>query len=314
MGEWYAKSPQLRASVERARELGERLGDEALVAMPLAVIGSAKYAAGRFREAIADLEPAVDVLERQERLAEASMAAGTTAMAHGRLGSFAAADAWLARTVRLADLSGDPKARLDADLAIGLVETERGNLRTAMEHTTSAIEQATETGNVACALVGSFFLGDQHLRLGDAKAAIPALERSSDLAAYCDAGSYVGLSQAWLAAARARNGGDLDAELAALTASLDVARANEDAHGEAEVLRHRATVLAAAPAPDWEAVFADLEAAARAFERLGARPALARTLHDHGMALEVAGRQAEATETLRRAAALFESMAITPAA
>jgi class 3 adenylate cyclase/tetratricopeptide (TPR) repeat protein len=313
MGEWYARSQAMRTSIERARALGERLGDEELTALPLGVIGSAAYGAGRFREAVADLTTAVAVLERRERLADASVFASMAAMASGRLGAFGDADAWVLRAMRLAERSGDPNAVLDADLAAGAVATERGRLEEAVAHTTRAVERATEVGNVACALVGSFFLGDQHLRLGDAAAAIPPLERSSELADYCDAGSYAGLSQAWLATARARSGGDLATELADLDATLAVARDHEDALGEAEILHHRASLVAGTPAPDWAAVFADLDAAVAAFEQLGAVPALARTLEDYARALDVAGRHDESTQVRRRAAALVDGLATSTA-
>jgi class 3 adenylate cyclase/tetratricopeptide (TPR) repeat protein len=312
MGEWYARSPALRASIERAREIGERLEDDTLLGLPLGVMGSAKHSAGRFREAVADLTSAVALLERQERLATASIFASIAAMASGRLGTFADADTWLARATSLAERSGDPNAALDADLAAGSVATERGHLRDAMEHTTRAIEQATEVGNVACALVGSFFLGDQHLRLGDAAGAIAPLEQSSRLAAYCDAGSYAGLSQAWLATARARNGGDLAAELADLEATLEVARDTRDVVGEAEILRHRASLRAGAPSPDWDEVLTDLATAAEMFERMEALPALARTLDDYGAVLQAAGRAVEALEVLHRAAGLAANLALQP--
>jgi class 3 adenylate cyclase/tetratricopeptide (TPR) repeat protein len=312
MGEWYATSPPMRTSIERALELGERLGDETLVAMPRGVIGSAEYSAGRFREAVADLTSAVTLLERQERFANASIFASIAAMANGRLGRFVDADDWVARAADLAERSGDPNAVVDSNLAAGSVATERGRLAEAMEHTRRAIEQATEVGNVACALVGSFFLGDQHLRLGDAAGAIAPLEQSRQLAAYCDAGSYAGLSQAWLATARARSGGDLAAELADLDATLGIARDNRDAVGEAEILHHRATLLAGAPAPDWGGVLADLDAALEVFERIEALPSVARILDDYGMALQAAGREDEALEVLRRAADLAEELMIEP--
>jgi class 3 adenylate cyclase/tetratricopeptide (TPR) repeat protein len=314
MGEWYARSPAMRTSIERALELGERLGDDMLVAMPRGVIGSAEYSAGRFREAVADLASAVTLLERQERLANASIFASIAAMADGRLGRFADADDWVARAADLAERSGDPNAVVDANLAAGSVATERGRLAEAMEHTRRAIEQATEVGNVACALVGSFFLGDQHLRIGDPAGAIAPLEQSSQLAAYCDAGSYAGLSQAWLATARARSGGDLVAELADLDAMLGIARDNRDAVGEAEILHHRATLLAGAPSPDWDGVFANLDAALEVFERIEALPSVARTLDDYGMALQAAGRDDESIAVLRRAAGLAEQLAIQPVA
>jgi tetratricopeptide (TPR) repeat protein len=308
IGESFVTSPQMRNSIERARELGEKLGDETLVALPLGVIGSAKHAEGRFREAIADGSKAVEILERREQFSHASIFAGGVAMSYGTLGEFTAAEEWLERSRILADKSCDPNALLDADLAYGFVESERGNLRDALEHTQRAIDQAKEVGNNACALFGSFMLGDAHLRLGEAEAAIPALEQSGDLAQYCNVGSVAALSAGWLAAARARIGGADGVE--GLTASLKAARAHGDPLGEAQIHHLRASVLASVEEPDWDAVFEDFDAAVGGFEQLGARPHLARALHDYGVALDRAGRQAEAESVLGRASDLFDTMAI----
>ena len=312
LGEWYGTSPQLRASIDIAHRIGEQLGDEELIAMPLGVSGSGRFSAGEYREAVADIGRAVDLLQRRNHLAEASAFASTAAMASGRLGDFASAAEWLARAVTLAHDSGDPNAILDSDLAAGFVDSERGKLLDAMEHTRRAIDQANDVGNVACALVGSFFLGDQHLRMGDASAAIPPLEQSSQLAEYCDAGSFAALSGAWLAAARARAGGNLLGELNQLTSSLEAATLNGDRFGAAEIMRHRATLLASQPTPDWDAVFRDLEAAVATLEDIEARPALGRALHDYGMLLEIARRPNEAAERLQRAADIFETLQIAP--
>jgi class 3 adenylate cyclase/tetratricopeptide (TPR) repeat protein len=310
LGEWYTTSPQLRASMEHARDVGERLGDEVLVAMPLGIIGTGKYTTGRFEDEIRDLERAIDLLERREQLAQASLFASVAAMAGARRGSFASAEQWLERAVELAQRSADPNALIDTDLAAGLLETERGNVGDALAHTQRAIEQANEVGNIACALVGSFLLGDQHLRLGDATAAIPALERSSELAQYCDAGSFAALSGAWLAAARARAGADLQAELERFAASLEAAQVNGDQFGAGAIHLHRATILAAQPEPDWDAVIRDFESAVAIFERIGARPALGRALHGYGMVLEIAGRDAEATAMLKRAASVLDELTV----
>jgi class 3 adenylate cyclase/tetratricopeptide (TPR) repeat protein len=307
------QSPQLERSMERALELAERLGDDTFVALPLEVSGDRAAGAGRYREAIAHHRRAVEILERRERLANPAIIAGGVAMSHAHLGEFDEADEWIARGGRLAEASGDPNAILDTDLFHGVIETERGNLEEAIEHTRRGLEQAQEIGNTDCALVGQFNLGDLHLRLGDVETAIPALEESSELAAFCNAGGFTALSQAWLAAARSRSGGDLAAELRGFEDSLETARSYGMAPGEAEIHRHRATVLAAQPDPDWDAVVADFEAAIAIYERIDARPALARTLHDFGMALDVAGRADEATAVLERAAALPEEMGLAPA-
>jgi tetratricopeptide (TPR) repeat protein len=172
------------------------------------------------------------------------------------------------------------------------------------------VEQAEAIGNTLCSLVGNFMIGDQQLRLGNPQEAIRALERSGELATYCDAGSLAGLSRAWLAAARSRIG-DLERELERFAGSLRLAREMGDRRGEGEIYRHRATALAAQLSPDWEPVVADYEASLRSFEALQARPYLARALQEYAVALQVAGRDDEARQALRRASRLFEEMGLS---
>ncbi|HEX2028650.1 MAG TPA: adenylate/guanylate cyclase domain-containing protein, partial [Nitriliruptorales bacterium] len=62
MGEWYATSAPLRASLQAARELAESLGDDPLRALPLALIGHGKLLAAEFAEAAELLEQAIPIL------------------------------------------------------------------------------------------------------------------------------------------------------------------------------------------------------------------------------------------------------------
>ncbi|HEX2029461.1 MAG TPA: hypothetical protein VHF25_15845, partial [Nitriliruptorales bacterium] len=250
-------------------------------------------------------------LERRERFADASMFAGQLSTTYARWGRFGPAERWQVRAEELAARSGDPNAVLDAALTRGGLESERGNLHEALEATRRGVEEAERIGNTLCSLVGHFMLGDQQLRLGRPADAIDALERSGELAAYCDAGTFAALSEAWVAAARAQAGeGEPDWE--EFDRALRLARDNGDRLGEGEVHRQRATALAARPQPDWDAVLADLRTAVDIFERIEAEPYLARALRDMGMALEVAGRPEPAADALRRARALLQRMASPP--
>ena len=64
-------------------------------------------------------------------------------------------------------------------------------------------------------------------------------------------------------------------------------------------------------AHDAEQMLADYDAATTAFEHMGARPYVARTLRVWGNALRSLGKTDEGDEKLRRALALFDEMGIT---
>jgi tetratricopeptide (TPR) repeat protein len=308
-GENYARSPELRASLDEALRLGEALRDDSVRALPLSLIGSARLAAGDHVGAMEALEEAVPILESLEDYADAAVAAGTLGRAYARAGDFPAARRASEASLAMADQSGDPNVVLDTRIFAGIVAGEQGNLDDAMRLTGEGVRLADEVGNTYCSLVGNFFLGDQHLRRGEAEDAVASLQRSRELAEFCDAGSIVALSDAWLGAARASLGGD---DLATFEAPLQHARLLGDRYGSGLVLQLRARARAAQPEPDWESAVGDLRAAAEDLEELGARPALARVLGDLSRALAAAGRDNEAADARRRADELAGAIGLSP--
>jgi tetratricopeptide (TPR) repeat protein len=172
------------------------------------------------------------------------------------------------------------------------------------------VQLADEVGNTYCSLVGNFFLGDQYLRRGEAESAVASLTRSRELAEFCDAGSLMSLSDAWLGAANARlvEAGDLRV----FDAPLRHARVIGDRYGESLVLQLRSRARASQPDPDWASSIDDLQSAAKHLEDLGARPALTRVLRDLGRALSEAGRGEAAADVLRRADELTRTMGMSP--
>jgi tetratricopeptide (TPR) repeat protein len=309
-GESFTTSPALRASLEEAVRLGADLGDDSIRAVPLSLIGSARLAASDHSGAIECLEQALPILESLDDYANASLTAGTLARAHARSGDFAAARQAITRSVPLAEKSGDPNVIVDVQIFSGIVAAERGDLDEAVRHTREGVELADEVGNTYCSLVGNFYLGDQYLRRGDAKTAMASLTRSRDLAEFCDAGSLMSLSDAWLGAASARlvDAGDLRA----FDAPLRHARAIGDRYGEGLVLQLRSRARASQPNPDWASSIEDLRLAATNLEELGARPALTRVLGDLGRALAEAGREEDAADLFRQAHELTRTMGMNP--
>jgi tetratricopeptide (TPR) repeat protein len=307
-GESYATSPKLRESLDEALRLGSSLGDDAVRAVPLSLIGSARLASGDHAAAIQCLAQALPILEALDDYADAALTAGTLSRAPARSGDFAAARTASERSLALAEHSGDPNVLLDNQIFSGLVAAEQGNLDLAVELTREGVRLADEVGNTYCSLVGNFYLGDQHLRRGEAAEAVASLTRSRDLAEFCDAGSLVSLSDAWLCAARARLG---DADLQPLDPPLHHTQVTGDRYAESLVLQLRARARASQPDPDWQASIDDLRCASTNLEALGARPPLARVLADLGRALVKAGRDREAAHATERADELARSMGLS---
>ena len=307
-GERYATSPKLRASLDEALRLGSALEDDSVRALPLSLIGSARLAGGDHAGAIESLEEALPILESLDDYANAALTAGTLGRAYARAGDFPAARRASEASLGLAKKSGDPNVIVDCQIFSGIVAAEQGNLDEAMRLTSEGVRLADEVGNTYCSLVGNFYLGDQHLRRGEAEDAIASLQRSRELAEFCDAGSILSLSDAWLSAARASLGAN---DLEAFEPPLQHARVGGDRYGASLVLQLRARARAAQPDADRASVIEDLREAARDLEELGARPTLARVLGDLSRALAAAGRSDEAADASDRADALAQAMGLS---
>ena len=297
-GESYVTSEALRRSLDEALRLGSELDDHRVRATPLMLIGNARFDTGDYAGAIEALEEARTLLERFEDHADAALATANLARAHARSGDFPAARAAARRAAEHADRSGDPNVVLDVRILRGIVAAEQGDLEEAERLTAKGVALADAVGNTYCSLVGNFYLGDQQLRQGRPDDAIASLERSQGLAEFCDAGSMLSLSGAWLGAARAHRGEDTVASFAGPVAR---AHASGDRYAEALVLQLRADARLAQDERDGEGAVEDLETAAGLLEALGARPALARVLAHLGRAMRVAGRHDEALESEHRA-------------
>ncbi len=305
-GESYATHPY-HEQLDSAYRLVPRLTDGAMRALLQGMMGLAHRSADEYAASVEPLTSAVKALEGANRLSEASFHASMLADSLAAIGGFADAESAIADAKRLGVASGDPNAVADADLIQGRIAAERGDLEEALEHTRRGLAGAEAAGNTFCSLAGYFMVADQRLRLGDTEQAISHLERSTGLAEFCNAGGYEALGQAWLAAARARQG-TLDP--AGFEEPLAKAIASHSRSVEAQIRFQRAVAVAGAGHP--EDSFADFERALELFESYGGLPSEGRAHHAFGLALESAGRAREAAEHLRRAEAIFTRLGIRP--
>ncbi len=305
-GESYLTQPY-RGQLDRAYALVPRLADKGIKASLQGMMGLAYRSADQYEESIEPLTHAVAGLSKAGRLSEASFDASMLADSLATIGSFEEAKKVIAGARRLGVESGDPNAVADADLIHGRIFAEEGELEEALVHTRKGLEAAEAIGNTFCSLAGNFMVADQQLRLGAVDAAITHLERSTGLAEYCNAGGYEALGQAWLAAARAQQGG---LEPSSFDEPLAMARQAGSRSGEALVRLHRAVATAGSGRP--EDAFDDFERAIELFHEFGGLPNAARAHHAYSQALEAAGRVEDAATHLRDAQKIFSRLGIKP--
>jgi class 3 adenylate cyclase len=265
--------------IDKALEIGHRLNDPEILALPSALDGVRLMHQGRRREAIPVLAEAVDALEKYV-VNEASFYAGQLAIAHAELGEFEAAAPIIAQARRLAERSADPKALADVDIFEGIFVGLQGRHGEAVVLAERGAATARAAGELLCETMGSWVAGENELASQRTAPAIRWLQQANDLAITCQANDVARMTRVTLQAARAI-AGEGPAALNGLDLLLDEARHAGDPLDEATILLRRAQANAVLPSGDRASAKTDVEQAIAILTRLETRPYLemAQQLH-----------------------------------
>jgi tetratricopeptide (TPR) repeat protein len=295
-------SPPVERALARIREIGERMGDPSLQALPMALIGMSNVFSGHLRDGVRQLEESVPLMETSHNSIAASFARGALATGYATLGEFEKAKTAAAEARQIAE-QGDLIAQLDTMIMDSMVRAQMGDLDAAMPLAKQCVERAEETGASACIMASSWVLGDALHRQGRFAEARDILQRGTDVSSLVDRKFWRPTLQAWLGSAAVALGGDADFD-----ELLETARSINNRNGEAGIFVKRAE--AAVLRGDLDAAGADYEAATTLLESEGARPNLARALRDWGDALRSAGRAEDAEPILRKSLGLFQELGL----
>jgi len=261
-----------QAVIDKALEIGHRLNDPEILALPSALNGIRLMREGHRREAIPVLIEAVDALELYV-VNEASFYAGQLALAYAELGEFETARPIFARARALAERSADPKALADVDIFEGMFLMIQGRPDDAAAFAKRGAATAEAAGELLCQTMGTWMAGEAELAAERVGPAIQWLQDANELAATCKAPDIVRMTNVTLMAARALSGEGL-AALAGLDLLLDETRAAGDPLDEAMVLLRRAQANAMLPSGDRTSAKTDVEDAIVILKRLETRPYL----------------------------------------
>ena len=296
-------SPIVERSLRRMREIGDKVGDPSLSALPLALIGMNNVFAGSVRDGVTQLSESLPKMGDGPGSIAVAFARGSLGVGLGILGRFDEALAAAKQATEIAS-KGDVIARLDAMIMESMVRSLMGDLEGAMPLARECVDLAEGTGASACVMASSWVLGDGFHRQGKFAEARDVLARGAEVSEIVDRKVWRPTLQAWLKTSIAA----LDDADADFEESLASTRAINNRIGEANILLKRAEV--AARRGNFDAAIQDLEAGSTILETEGARAYLARALRAWGEALRDAGRPDEAEPLLRRALALLEEMGI----
>ncbi|MDO8483827.1 MAG: hypothetical protein Q7S35_02640, partial [Candidatus Limnocylindrales bacterium] len=267
---WILGPDEQRKAVERAMEIGQRLGDPEILAIPMALHGLALIHDGHRREAIPVLGEAVDALERFV-VNEASFYAFALALTHAELGDLESAELVAARAQELADRSGDPKALADADIFRGIMLALQGRYEEGTAFALRGGERAESIGELMCMTMANMVVGQNELAMQRPGPAIEWLERAQSLAGQCRAVDVGRMTTVTLKVARAM-AGEGPGALSGFDLLLEQTRAAGDPLDEAQVLLRRAQVNATLPTGDRDSARSDAAAAVAILRRLEVQP------------------------------------------
>ncbi|HET7467082.1 MAG TPA: hypothetical protein VFL29_10470 [Candidatus Dormibacteraeota bacterium] len=302
-------SPELKAALERAANLGTELGDPTSAALPKALMGAFTSLTGELRDGARQMNEALEVLEKKGDAVSIAMVADFLAMAYSRMGDFDAAEDAIARAKKVAGDEGDAISRLDADITQATLHLERGEPDLAYADAQRCSVRAEDLGAYACAVAANVMYGAASLARDDATGAKAPLERGTELCNLTNMAPMRTLLNALLGSTRARLG-DMPGGIAGWDEALAGARSMNDRYGEAQTLWGRGRTYAHAPNSELGAALEDLNGAVALMEQMEARPGLARALHDRAFALRALGREDEAARDEARSQELGRELGL----
>jgi tetratricopeptide (TPR) repeat protein len=309
-GERVATSAPLRHSLDRVAELAVELDDPLIGAVPAALVGLFQVFSGELREGIANLTEAAPLLAQERAYVGSSFALVSLAIGLARMGDFDKAEEAARQAADVAE-GGDIISKLDSLIGLSTVRSVRGDLESAVPLAMQCTNLAEQAGATSCVVASNFVLGDAYMRQGNFGGAKIVFERGNEVANTIEQKIFRPSIAAYMRS-NAASLGDFGPNARSFEEALSEARSIGDHWGEASVVWQRAETEAKKDpsARDAQQMLLDYEAAVSDFEKMGARPFVARALRDWGHALSSLGRGEEGKEKLRRALALFEEMGI----
>ncbi len=234
------------AAADRAVELAGELDDRELLVAALRQRGLCRIARGAYREALADLRPALRMLDEADEPADGAEIA--LAIGHARLGlhdhggAIAAYDDALRRSDRVEDLEMSAVAHT----ALGNVHGSLGDHPSAVRHHRAALALRDRAGEADPRLLAVICsdVGVGYLRMGSHEQAREFFERAAQLARegadrYLEACALANLGGAWLAA------GNVEAARELVIRALLLHEQLRERRGVAETMITLATIDAA---------------------------------------------------------------------
>jgi class 3 adenylate cyclase/tetratricopeptide (TPR) repeat protein len=301
--------PTAIAYAKQSLDIADRLGDDALAALPVNLLGRV-YWWTDFGAASQLLERSIEQMRRLGNKTEEATAAGYAGTVLGFMGEFDRAlphadhGIWLAREIQ------NPFAEAAAAFYRGMILDQRGDWRRAIADYDVTRGIAERTGDLFRLYLVTFCQGRAYTMAGDPSRGRVMLEDALHLAGRIGTRFFVAGVKAALATCLTSLG-DLTPVPSLCEEAIGISHETGDRFFRA--LAHRAlgeALLRMDPADAPKAESAMLEAI-RLQEEIGARPELARTYIAYARLLQGRGEAETARGYLTQGARMFEEMGMT---
>jgi DNA-binding NtrC family response regulator/tetratricopeptide (TPR) repeat protein len=296
---------------DRARAMGDALGDPLLLAISCCHLGQLRYARGEYPASIGMMQRCLKHLEAAASRRRSNTVRVYSVVAHcfiafalGAVGRFDEAAASSARCVELAQKTETPFLRTLATWSRGNVALARGAGAEAAAALDEAHRQCQSSELLAIRPWIATDLGWAHALLGHGSEALELLSVAVREAASRELLSQHSLRLAYLAEVQLDAGQEVEATQTAAQA-LELAVARGESGFRVIALRARARVAAQRREPDLDAAEGYLRQALALGETLGMRPAVAHCHVDLAGVSRRAGRSEDAAGHQRAAEALY---------
>ncbi|MEK7216391.1 MAG: tetratricopeptide repeat protein, partial [Chloroflexota bacterium] len=293
----------------KALELADKLGDEALQAPPVNLLGRAHFLRGEAEKASKLLARNVRQMRALGNRIEEATASGFLGMCYGMLGRFAQAIEVCDSGIQIAEGIEHPPTLAACLQYRGQVRSWRGD-RGSLEDYGRALELAEKGGDVFRAyIIRANRGGWGHLLLGEYGPAIEDLTRALSLAERLGVRFFVGAWNGGLAEAHLGIGNVVEA-LRLAREGLRIANESGSPWEQLIAFRTLAQALLAQDPPDVPGAEEAMAAALSIQDKIDMKWESAQSLLVYGRVLGAKGEGERAREVLARAGRLFEEMEV----
>ena len=315
---WSGRNQYVLAHLEQAIEyaqqsldLADALGDAALAAPPVNLMGRAYWQLSDFAKSAQMMERSVEQMRLLGDMSEESTAAGFVSALFGYMGEFDKALHYSDRSIKLARELKNPYAEAAGFHYRGIIRDQQGQWDAAFADYATAQKAAEGAGDMFRIYIVKFMEGRALHMTGESLAGQRYIEDSIALAGRIGTTFLLGQAKSFLAACCV-GAGDGARVRTLCTEAIDLAGKAGDKFTEALARRAHAEALCRYGEPHEHAAMKQLMQDAMALQQgIGAKPELARSYLSYACILSKAsGSEQQAAAYLEQATRLFGELAM----